>query len=142
MSSVNNFLSQKETSCHSKKIPVTRRNLQSREETSWDRKKPQITVRNLLSQEETFCHMKKHLKIDIQMDEHNAEEEMEIAEKVALLQNAYKIFQNGMNNHWKEYSENGDWHFVRRQGGQIINKSSRLIDRLMKEKSKFSFMDK
>jgi hypothetical protein len=38
----------------------------SQEETSCDRKKPPVTVRNLLT----------HLKIDIQMDEHNAEEEM------------------------------------------------------------------
>ena len=41
--------------------------------------------------------MKKHLKIDIQMDEHNAEEEIEIAENVPLLHNAYKIFKNAMN---------------------------------------------
>jgi hypothetical protein len=55
--------------------------------------------------------MKKHLKIDIQMDEHNAEEGMEIAENVPLLQNAYKIFKNNINNHWKENSErNTLWH--------------------------------
>jgi hypothetical protein len=41
-----------------------------------------------------------------------------------------------MNPYWKENSENRDWHFVRRQAGLIINKSSRVIDRLMKE-SKF-----
>ena len=46
------------------------------------------------------------------MDEHNAEEEMEIAE-IFLLQNAYKIVKNAMNNHWKENSVNGDWHFVK-----------------------------
>jgi hypothetical protein len=39
------------------------------------------------------------------MDEHNAEEEMEIAENVPLLQNAYTIFKNTMNNHWNESSE-------------------------------------
>jgi hypothetical protein len=77
-------LSQKETSCHRKKLTVTRGNLQSREETSCDRKKPPVTIRILLSQEETSCHMKKHL-IDIQMDEYNAEEEMEITENVPLL---------------------------------------------------------
>ena len=54
------------------------------------------------------------------------EEEMESAENTPLLQNAY----------------NGDWHFVRKKGGLIINKSSRVIDRLMKEQSKFGFMDK
>ena len=75
------------------------------------------------------------------MDEHNSEEEIEIAENVPLLQNAYKIFKNAMNSYWKENSENGDWHFVRKQAGLIINKSSRVIDRLLKE-SKFGFMDK
>jgi hypothetical protein len=50
--------------------------------------------------------MKKHLKIDIQMDEHNDKEEKEIAENVPLHQNAYKIFQNSINNHYNENSEN------------------------------------
>jgi hypothetical protein len=36
------------------------------------------------------------------MDEHNAEEEIEIAENVPLLQNAYKIFKNAMNPYWKD----------------------------------------
>jgi hypothetical protein len=54
-------------------------------------KKPSVTVRNLISQEETSCNTKKHLKIDIQMDEHKAQEEMESAENVPLLQIAYKI---------------------------------------------------
>jgi hypothetical protein len=62
------------------------------------------------------------------MDEHNAEEDIEIAENVPLLQNAYNIFKNAMNNHWKENSENGDWHFVRKQAELINNKSSRGIN--------------
>jgi hypothetical protein len=44
-----------------------------------------------------------------------------------------KIFKNPLNPYWKENSENGDWHFVRRQAGLIIIKSSRVIDRLLKE---------
>jgi hypothetical protein len=59
---------QEETSCHSKK---------SKEDTS------------------SSCHMKKHLKIDIQIDDH-----------------------------------------------KMINKSSRVIDKLLKEKFKFGSMDK
>jgi hypothetical protein len=39
------------------------------------------------------------------MDEHNAEEEMDIAENVPLLQNAYQIFKNTMNNNWRENSK-------------------------------------
>jgi hypothetical protein len=45
------------------------------------------------------------LDIDLQMDEQDAEGEMEIAENVPLIQNAYKIFKNTMKNHWKENSE-------------------------------------
>jgi hypothetical protein len=78
-------MSQEETSCLRNKPLVPRRNVQSRVETSCDRKKPPVTVRNLLSQEETSCHTEKHLKIDIQMDEHNAEDEIK---HVPLLQNA------------------------------------------------------
>jgi hypothetical protein len=48
-----NFLSQEETSSHKKKVPVTGRNFLSLDETSYHRKKPPVTVRNLLSQEET-----------------------------------------------------------------------------------------
>ena len=50
-----------------------------------------------------------------------------------------KIFKNPLNPYWKENSENGDWHFVRKQAGLIINKSSRVIDRLLKE-SKFGLV--
>jgi hypothetical protein len=89
------------------KSPVTRRNLHSREETSCGRKRPPTRVRNILSQEETSCHTKKHLKIDIQMDEHNTEEEIKMAENVPLLQNAYTVFKNAMNFSWKENIENG-----------------------------------
>jgi hypothetical protein len=39
------------------------------------------------------------------MAEHNAKEEMEIAENFPLHQNAYKIYKNAMNNHWKENKE-------------------------------------
>ena len=65
-----------------------------------------------------------------------------LLKNVPFLQNAYKIVKNAMNNQWKENSKNGDWNFVRRQGELIIQKSIRVIDRLLKEKSKFGFMDK
>ena len=94
-----NLLSQEETSSQGKKLPVTGRNFLSQEEASCHNKKPSVTIRNFLSQEETSCHRKKHLKIDIQMDEHNAEAEVEMAENVPLLKNAYKILKNTMNHH-------------------------------------------
>ena len=78
---MNNHLKENSTTCHRKKPPVTRRNLHLWEETSCDRKRPPVAVRNLLPQEETSCHKKKLLKIEIQMDEHNAKE-IEIAENV------------------------------------------------------------
>jgi hypothetical protein len=86
--------SERNTICHRKKLTFKGRNC--------DRKRPPVTVRNLLSQEATSCCTKKHLKIGITIDEHNAEEE--IAENLPLLQNAYKILKNTMNNHWKENS--------------------------------------
>jgi hypothetical protein len=134
--------SERNTICHRKEPSVPKRNLHSREETSCDRMRPPITVRNLISQEETSCNTKKHLKIDIQMDEHNAEEKIEIAGNGPLLQNAYKFCKNAMNPYSKENSKNGDWDFVRKQAGLIINKSSRVIDRLLKERCTFGFMDK
>jgi hypothetical protein len=35
---------------------------------------------------------------------------MEIDENAPLLQNAYKIFKNAINNNWKENIETRDWH--------------------------------
>ena len=52
-----------------------------------------MSVSNLLSQEEISCHTMKHSKIDTQMDKQTAEDEMEIAENVPLLQNVYKILR-------------------------------------------------
>jgi hypothetical protein len=70
-------MSQEETSCHKKKITFKWRNFLWQEETSHHSMKPPIRGRN-------FCHTRKHLK----MDEHKAEEEIEIAENVPVLQNA------------------------------------------------------
>jgi hypothetical protein len=53
-----------------------------------------------------------------------------------------KIFENAMNPYWKGNSENGDWHFVRKLVVLIINKSRRVIDRLLKERCKFGFMNR
>ena len=39
------------------------------------------------------------------MDEHNAEEEMEIAKNIPLIQNTYMIFNKAINNHWEENSK-------------------------------------
>ena len=47
------------------------------------------------------------------MEEHNAEEEMKIAENDHLLHNTDKTL-NAINNHYREIRENGDWHYVRK----------------------------
>ena len=53
-----NFLSQKEISCHRKKLRARKRNFLSQEQISCDRKKFPVTGRYFLSQEETLCHRK------------------------------------------------------------------------------------
>lgn len=83
----------------------------------------------------------KHLKIDRQMDEENAEHEMEIAENGPLLQNADKILKAAMDSYWKESTKNGLWHFVSKQGELSLTRS-KVLDRLNKQCSKFGFMDK
>ena len=75
-----------------------------------------------------------------QLEEDNAEEEMEIAENGPLLQNADRIQEKSMNAYWKEITQTGEWHFVRRKDELGFNKS-KVLDRLFKEKSKLGFMD-
>jgi hypothetical protein len=45
---IQHYMSQEETSCHRKKLPVTGRNSMSQEETH--------SIRNLVSQEDGSCH--------------------------------------------------------------------------------------
>jgi hypothetical protein len=80
--------SERNTICHMKKLPVTEINFLLQEEPSCHKKKLKVKGKN-------SCDRKKP----------HVEEEMEITENAHLLQNAYKIFKNTMNNHWKENSE-------------------------------------
>ena len=82
----------------------------------------------------------KHLKVDRQMDEENAEEEMEIAENGPLLVHADLILKKAMHRYWKDVSQNGEWHFVMMKSESLF-KASKIMDRLKSEKSKLSFMD-
>ena len=65
----------------------------SQEETSCHRKELPVTGRNFLSQKETSCHGEKILMINTQMDKEEEEIEIEIAENFPLLQNTYKILK-------------------------------------------------
>ena len=90
--------------------------------------------------ESLVSRYEKHLKVDRQLEEDNAEEEMEIAENGPLLQNADRILEKSMNAYWKEITQTGEWHFVRRKDELRFNKS-KVLDRLFKEKFKLGFMD-
>ena len=52
-------------------------------------------------EESLVSQYEKHLKVDRQLEEDNAEEEVEIADNVPLLQNAYIILDKSMNAYWK-----------------------------------------
>ena len=81
------------------------------------------------------------MKVDRQLEEENAEDEMEISENGPLLQNADKILKQAMNAYWKETTHSGEGHFTRRKD-EIVSVHSKVIDRLLRNKSKFGFMDK
>jgi hypothetical protein len=113
-----NFLSQRETFCRRKKLPVTGRNFLSQEETSSQGKKLPVTGRNFLSQKESSCHRKNPpVTIRNLLSQEETEEVIEIAENIPLLQNAYKIFINTMNPYWKQKSGNGDLPLVKSKQG-------------------------
>ena len=89
--------------------------------------------------ESLVSRYEKHLKVDRQMDEENAEEEMEIAENGPLLVHADKILKEAMNKYWKK-NGSGEWHFVRKQSESVFVQS-KVLDRLKGEKSRLGFMD-
>ena len=86
--------------------------------------------------ESLLSRYEKHLKADRQMNEDNAEEEMEIAENGPLLVHADNLLNQAMNKYWN----NSEWHFIKTKTEGLLH-TSKVIDRLKKEKSKLSFMD-
>ena len=59
--------------------------------------------------ESLVSRYEKHLKADRQMNEDNAEEEMEIAENGPLLVHADNLLNKAMNKYWN----NSEWHFIK-----------------------------
>ena len=55
--------------------------------------------------ESLVSRYEKHLKIDRQLDEERAEEEMEISENGPLLAHADKLLKKAMNNYWKKMDQ-------------------------------------
>ena len=90
--------------------------------------------------ESLVSRYEKHLKVDRQMEEENAEHEMEISENGPLLQHADNIIERAMNKYWRQNSVNGKWHFISRRG-ELGLKKSKVLQRLRKQKSKLAFMD-
>ena len=82
--------------------------------------------------ESLVSRYEKHLKVDRQMDEENAEEEMEIAENGPLLVHADLILKKAMHRYWKDVSQNGEWHFVMMKTESLF-KASKVMDRLKSE---------
>ena len=82
----------------------------------------------------------RHFKVDRQLDENRAEEEMEISENGPLLIHADKLLLAAMNKYWKS-NGNGEWHFVKK-GRDNMFKQSKVLNKLKNQKSKLAFMDK
>ena len=90
--------------------------------------------------ESLVSRYEKHFKVDRQLDEENAEGEMEIAENGPLLVHADRLLKKAMEKYWRSVNQSGEWHFIRKKSEGLFIKS-KVIDRLKSEKSKLSFMD-
>ena len=75
--------------------------------------------------ESLVSRYEKHLKIDRQLDEERAEEEMEISENGPLLAHADKLIKKAMNKYWKK-NGSGEWHFIRKKSQGVFVKSKVL----------------
>ena len=90
--------------------------------------------------ESLVSRYEKHLKVDRQLGEDNAEEEMEIAENGPLLQHAGKLLKRAMDKYWKNTTESGAWHFVQKRG-ELMCTTSKVFSRLVTKGSTLGFMD-
>ena len=90
--------------------------------------------------ESLVSRYERHFKVDRQLDENRAEEEMEISENGPLLIHADKLLLAAMNKYWKS-NGNGEWHFVKK-GRDNMFKQSQVLNKLKNQKSKLAFMDK
>ena len=102
-----------------------------------------ISVESIV--ESLVSRYKKHLDSSRQMTEEHSLEEMSIADNGPLLQHADPLLERAVNKYWKrnESNERGEWHFIRRSDDirSYTGGSSKVIGKMLKEKSKLPFMD-
>ena len=92
--------------------------------------------------ESLVSRYEKHFKIDRQLDETQAEHEMEISENGPLISHADKLLNKAMNSYWKTHGGvGGEWHFTRKGTDKSSFFQSKVLDRLKKEPSRLHFMD-
>ena len=93
--------------------------------------------------ESLVSRYEKHFKVDRQLNEENAEDEMEIAENGPLLIHADHILKAAMHKYWRAANPSGGgaWHFVKGRS-DVFSAKSKVIERFRSEQSKFDFMCK
>ena len=93
-------------------------------------------VESLVSRYKTHFDKKRQLK------EEYALEEMEIAENGPELVHADKILVSAMGKYWQEMSKEGVWHFCHKTSDiRTYTKSSKVVEKFLKSKPKFPFMN-
>ena len=90
--------------------------------------------------ESLVSRYEKHLRVERQLEESNAEDEMEIAENGPPLVNADSIIKAALNKYFKENSQNVEWHFTKKTADKFRIDSA-VLKRLKSEKSKLCFLD-
>ena len=89
--------------------------------------------------ESLVSRYEKHLKVDRQLEEEAAEEEMEISENGPILAKADKIVNKAMKK-YRKANGSGECHFIRKKSQGTFFKS-KVLDRLKNEPSRLGFMD-
>ena len=94
-------------------------------------------VESLVSRFEVHFDAKRQLK------ESHALEEMEIAENGPELVHADKLLNNAMDKYWNSKAQSdGSWHFCHKSEDiRTYSKQSKVVQKLLKVKPKFPFMN-
>ena len=94
--------------------------------------------------ESLVSRFENHFGKNRQLSEEHALEEMLIAENGPILVHADSIIRKSLNSYFREHNptDAGKWHFIKvRSRIQENTNKSLVMERMMKEKSKLSFMD-
>ena len=83
-----------------------------------------------------------HFNKSRELDEDHSLEEMLVAENGPLLQHADALLEKAMTNYWNKHND-GKWHFIRRSEDirSYTGGSSKVIGKMLDEKSKLPFLD-